>query len=228
MIRSLEEFHANLDRVRGRISAACSSSGRSPDEVTLIAVSKKIPSQVAAWAPASGQIDLGENYASELADKNAKIPGARWHFIGTLQSGTAAVVADHADVVHGVVSERAALKLARRAAAGGRRVPALIEVDLAGRGSAVQVQETASLADALDGVDGLDLVGLMTVPPAEATGEDARPYFERLRTLLEDLRRSHPPMIELSMGMSLDYEVAVAEGATMVRVGTALFGERAN
>ena len=121
---------------------------------------------------------------------------------------------------------RAAERLARRAASGGRTIPVMIEVDFAGRGTGVPAERAADAADRLSGVDGIELVGLMTLPPEPDVAEDSRPFFRRLRELLEGVSGRHPGMRELSMGMSLDYEVAVEEGATMVRVGSALFGAR--
>lgn len=228
MIGSKEGFVRNLTEVRERIHRAASAAGRDPAEVTLVAVSKRIPAEIAAWAPQAGQVDLGENYARELADKRAAIPGAVWHFIGALQTGTANLVADNADVVHGIASVRAALRAGGRASRSGKTLRCLIEVDLARRGAGAPPGSVAILADQLADAEGLAIVGLMTVPPLGATGEAARPYFEQLREMRDDVRRNHPGMVELSMGMSLDYEVAVGEGATMVRVGTALFGERAH
>ena len=152
--------------------------------------------------------------------------GARWHFIGTLQSHTAHRVADLADIVQTLASERAAVRLARRAASRGRRLDALIEVDFTGRRSGIAIEGLDAYADAVAELDGIRLCGLMTLPPQPERPDDARPFFRRLRSAAERLRERHPGVVELSMGMSLDYEVAVEEGATMIRIGTALFGPR--
>ncbi|HXF72915.1 MAG TPA: YggS family pyridoxal phosphate-dependent enzyme, partial [Actinomycetota bacterium] len=223
---SAEVLAENVARVRERIARAAERAGRDPSEVTLVGVTKEVPPEVAARAVAAGVTDLGENYVRELAAKRAAVPGARWHFIGILQSHTAHKVAELADVVETVASERAATRLARRAAARGRRLPVLIEVDLTGDRAGVAPEDLGAFADRVAGLEGVELVGLMTVPPIPGTPEDSRPYFRRLRELRDRLRARHPGAVELSMGMSLDYEVAVEEGATMVRVGTALFGPR--
>jgi len=146
--------------------------------------------------------------------------------IGTLQTSSAHHVAASADVVETLASERATRRLARRAAEAGRTLDALIEVDLAGDRSGVAPADVPRFADLVARLDGVRLVGLMTLPPIPRDAEDSRPWFLRLRMLRDALRASHPEVVELSMGMSLDYAVAIEEGATMVRVGTALFGER--
>ena len=155
------------------------------------------------------------------------MPDVRWHFIGTLQTNTAHHVAALADVVETVTGGHATERLARRAAASGRTIDALIEVDLTGERTGVLPEDAAATADRIASLEGLRLVGLMTIPPIRDGAEDARPYFVRLRELRDRIRERHPEVLELSMGMSLDYQVAVEEGATMVRVGTALFGPRA-
>jgi pyridoxal phosphate enzyme (YggS family) len=216
----------NVARVRAAIARAAERAGRDPAEVTLVGVTKTVPPELAARAVAAGVTDLGENDVRELAAKRAAVPGARWHFIGILQSHTAHRVAELADVVESVASERAAVRLARRAAARGRRIPVLVEVDLTGTRAGVPPEALTAFADRVAALEGVELVGLMTIPPVPAAAEDSRPYFRRLRELRDGLLARHPGAVELSMGMSLDYEVAVEEGATMVRVGTALFGPR--
>ena len=151
---------------------------------------------------------------------------ARWHYLGALQSNTVRHVAVLADVVETLSGERATARLARRAAQAGRTLDALIEVDLAGRGTGVPPDDLAAFARSTSSLDGLRLVGLMTLPPHDPDPEAARPWFRRLRDMRDRIREWHPEMLELSMGMSLDYRVAVEEGATMVRIGTALFGPR--
>jgi pyridoxal phosphate enzyme (YggS family) len=216
----------NLDRIRGAIAAAAARVQRQPDDVTIVAACKTVPSERLRLAASAGIAAFGENYEKDLREKARALPQVRWHYIGTLQSGTAHHVADAADVVQTVSGERATRRLARRAAATGRELEALIEVDLVGGRSGVPPEEVAGFADEVASLDGLRLVGLMTLPPVPEQPEDARPWFARLRELGERLRETHPDVLELSMGMSLDYEVAVEEGATMVRIGTALFGER--
>jgi len=226
MIESPEELRANLRDVRDAVTAAAARAGRDPADVTLIGVTKTLPARVASWAVEAGLTDLGENYVQELAEKRAAAAGARWHFIGRLQSRTANRVADLADVVHSAVPGRALERLARRAAAQGRSIPVLLQVDESGVHEGVAPDETPNAVDELGGLEGVEPVGLMSLPPQPDDPEDSRPYFRRLRSLRDDLRKRVPELRELSMGMSLDYEIAVEEGATMCRVGTALFGPR--
>jgi hypothetical protein len=194
--------------------------------VTLVAASKTVPIETIGWAREAGLTDFGENYVKELRLKAAAFPGLRWHFVGTLQSHTAHHVADLAAFVHTLAAGGGTAKLARRAVERGRVIPALIEVDFTRERTGVAPEELEDLAEQIASTEGLELAGLMTLPPIPNEPEDARPYFVHLRELGERLREGHPAAVELSMGMSLDYEVAVEEGATMVRIGTALFGER--
>jgi pyridoxal phosphate enzyme (YggS family) len=226
VIADRDQVLRNLEDVRRRIGDAADRAARDPAGVTLVAVTKTVPLEPLRWVVEAGVGALGENYVQELRQKRNEIGGATWHFIGTLQSGTARQVADHADVVQTVAGERAARRLAGRAARSGRRLDALIEVDLAGGRTGVRPEALTSFADLVAALEGIRFVGLMTMPPIPERPEDARPFFARLRALRDGIRERHPDVLELSMGMSLDYEVAVEEGATMVRVGTALFGPR--
>ena len=226
MTVSRDELLANLDDVRGGIAVAAERSGRDAAAVCLVAASKTVPPEAIRWARDAGVVDVGENYVKELRAKHAEVPGARWHFIGTLQSGSAHHVAALADVVETVTVGRASERLARRAVASGRTVDTLIEVDLTGERTGVTPEQVPAAIDLIDAFEGLRLVGLMTIPPVMSDPEDARPFFSQLRELRDRARERHPEVLELSMGMSLDYQVAVEEGATMVRVGTALFGPR--
>jgi PLP dependent protein len=225
--RSRATVLENLARIRGGIEEACARAGREPGRVVLVAAAKTVEAEAVRWVVEAGLTDVGENYVQELRTKQAEVPGVTWHFIGTLQSHTAQHVAELADVVETVVPGRGAARLGRRAAERGRRLPSLLEVDFTEEGrSGVRPEDAPAAADELSAVDGLSLVGLMTLPPLTPTAEEARPYFRRLRELRDELAHDHPDLVELSMGMSLDYQVAVEEGATMVRIGTALFGER--
>ena len=147
-------------------------------------------------------------------------------FLGTLQTNTAHHVAALADIVETLSSEHATTRLARRAAEAGRTIDALIEVDFTGERAGVHPEEAVAFADRFIDLEGIELVGLMTLPPLSSDAEGARPWFVKLRDLRDRVREKHPQVLELSMGMSLDYAVAVEEGATMVRIGTALFGPR--
>ena len=217
---------ANVAAVRRGIARACERAGRDAAGVRLVAASKTVPADLIRWAFDTGVTDFGENYVKELREKHGAAPEARWHFIGTLQTNTAHRVAALADVVETVAGGHATERLARRASAAGRTIDALIEVDFTGERTGVRPEEVAVTADVVTSLEGLRLVGLMTIPPVSERPEDARPFFVRLRQLRERIRERHPEVLELSMGMSLDYQVAVEEGATMVRVGTALFGPR--
>jgi PLP dependent protein len=226
MTATRDDVRANLDRVRRGIARACERAGREVADVRLVAASKTVAAEAIRWALEAGVTDFGENYVKELRGKQAAVPDARWHFIGTLQSSSAHHVAALADVVETLAGGRATQRLARRAAASERTIDALIEVDLTGERTGVAPEEVAATADVVASLEGLRLVGLMTIPPLTENAEDARPFFAQLRQLRDRTRERHPEVLELSMGMSLDYQVAVEEGATMVRVGTALFGPR--
>jgi hypothetical protein len=221
-----DEVIANLATIRETIGGACARSGRDPAEVTLVAAAKTVPSEVVACAVEAGVTAVGHNYVQELREMHEEVVGVRWHFIGTLQASSAHHVAALADVVETLAGEKATARLARRAHDAGRVVDALIEVDLTGGRTGVRPEQAAEFAGFVAGLEGVRLRGLMTLPPIPERAEDARPWFIRLRDLRDRLAETHPQVVELSMGMSLDYAVAVEEGATMVRIGTALFGPR--
>ncbi len=199
--------------------------------MTLIGVIKTLPSDVVAAAVALGLRDLGENRVQE-ADAHQETVGrsaVRWHMIGHLQRNKIARALEMFDVLHGVDDAELAAAIARRAAAAGRRVQVLIEVNVSGEASkfGIEPDRVTALAGEVAAHGALQLAGLMTVGAPFATPAAARPGFARLREL-RDRAAQHlgQPLPELSMGMSNDYEVAIEEGATMVRVGTALFGAR--
>ena len=174
---------ANLEAVRSNIVAACARSDRDPAEVTLVGATKSVPGEAIAVAHGAGVTDFGENYVRELRAKRPVAPDARWHFIGALQSGSAHHVAALADVVQTLAGGHATDRLARRAADAGRRLDVLIEVDYTGERSGADPDDVGSLADRVVALDGLHLIGLMTVPPIGADAEAARPTFVRLRAL---------------------------------------------
>jgi hypothetical protein len=179
------------------------------------------------WVVDAGVAAIGHNYVRELRAMHGIVPGARWHYIGALQTNTAHHVAALADAVETLAGDRATERLARRAAEAGRVLDAMIEVDFTGERSGVAPDEVGAFATRVADLEGLRLRGLMTIPPPGATAADARPWFRRLRQLRDEVRDQRSDVVDLSMGMSLDYGVAVEEGATMVRIGTALFGPRA-
>jgi hypothetical protein len=215
-----------LAAVRARIAAAARRAGRAPEEVTLVGVSKTVPLERVVAMAEAGLEDLGENHAVEMHRKAEALPNVRWHFLGKLQRGTVRHVADVASVVHSGEPGGALEALVRRVGGAGRTLDVLTQVDFAGQRQGVDPAGLETFLEELHAMAGLRAIGLMTLPPLTATPEEARPYFERLRTMRNGLVERWPALVELSMGMSGDYEVAVEEGATMVRVGTALFGRR--
>lgn len=215
--------------VRDRVSAAARRSGRDGSDVTIVAVTKTWPADVAAAALSAGVTDLGENRAQELAQKRAIVDeNARWHFVGHLQTNKVRRVAG-VTLIHSVDRFGLGEAIARRAMEMDIVQEVLLEVNVSGEASkhGVAPERMAALAEQLLGLDGLRVRGLMTVPPLPEQPESSRPYFAQLMTLRDQLQRTAPGAMELSMGMTRDFEVAVEEGATIVRVGEAIFGPRA-
>ena len=228
-----EEIPERLARVRERIADAAGRAGRRPDDVRLIAVSKTHPIDAIRAAADAGQRDFGENKVQEALQKISQSTDTRlrWHLIGHLQSNKAKKAAGAADVIHAIDSVDLLQRVDQAAAAAGRTIEALVQVDLALEDTkfGAPVSEVAGIFRAAGALPSVKLAGLMLLPPLAENPEDARPWFRRLRALRDELGASGVPadrLRELSMGMSHDFEVAIAEGATMVRVGTAIFGER--
>lgn len=217
------ELQRGIAEVRTRIDAACARAGRRPEEVRLIGVTKKVPPEMVRRAAEAGLTEFGENYVQELAQKREAAPDATWHFIGRLQGNKVQKVLDTADLVQTVEPGRAADRLATLAAEGGRSISCLVEIDFSGSRVGASPGEAETFVERLQALPGIDCRGLMTVAPL---GEDPRRSFGALRELRDRLLDRFPGVIELSMGMSEDLEAAVEEGATMVRVGTAIFGPR--
>lgn len=222
---------ANLERVRERISRATARAWRQPEEITLVAVSKTFPPEAIRAVYELGVRHFAENRIQEFEAKQPKLLSVRaaWHFIGHLQRNKArrAVYLFHR--IDGVDSLTLARTLESEAAAQEKRVPILIEVKLGDEPNKSGIAESnlAALAESIGPSSDLRLRGLMGVPPYFEDPERARPYFRKLRELKEELsRRLGFPLPVLSMGMSHDFEIAIEEGATEIRVGTALFGER--
>ncbi len=214
----------NLAAVRGRIEGALARAGaRRP--VTLVAVSKTFPPERIREAYQAGQRHFGESHVQEFERKRPRLelPGAVWHLIGHLQSNKARRAGQMFDVIETVDSARLARRLEEAAAPAARRLPVFLEVKLGEEAAKTGCaeQELPELAEQVAALPHLELRGLMTMPPYTDDPEGARPYFRRLRQWSERLG-----IAELSMGMSRDFEVAIEEGATLVRVGTAIFGER--
>jgi hypothetical protein len=214
--------------VRGRIAQAAARAGRRPEEVLLVGVSKRQPVDKLLEAHAAGVTVFGENYLQEAEGKVAALSDATWHFIGGLQGNKVKKAVSLFSCIQTVDSARLAAEISRRAAEAGRTMPLLIEVNVGGEESkgGVDPEGLPGLVEAIGKMPNLALRGLMAIPPMTGDAEGSRPYFARLRTLLASVRGVAPGMTELSMGMSDDYETAIEEGATMVRIGTALFGAR--
>ena len=219
--------------VLGRVAHAAAHAGRRPDEVTVVAAAKTFGAPVVAEAIAAGVRDIGENYVQEAIAKQGAIgmSPARWHLIGRLQRNKTTRAVEAFDWIHTLDSVALADSLGRAGERAGKTVRCLIEVNLAAEATKAGVlpERLEELATAMAGRPGMSIEGLMTIPPRVERAEESRRHFARLRELLERLSRLRLPGVqpkELSMGMSADYEVAVEEGATFVRIGTALFGAR--
>jgi hypothetical protein len=220
--------------VTARVAAACERAGRPAADVTIVAVSKTHPADAIREACAAGATDFGENYAQELAAKAAELAAGspagaplRWHFIGRLQRNKARLVAGKVALIHAVDGAELAAEIARRA--GGAVQPILLAVNLGGEATkgGIPLDAAPALARELAVVAGTSLDGLMTMPPPADDPEASRPHFLALRALRDRLAdQLGRPLPVLSMGMSHDFEVAIACGATHVRIGTAIFGSR--
>jgi len=219
-----------LREVRERMAEACRRARRAPDAVTLVAVSKTFPAERVRALYDCGQRLFGENRVQEALAKIGEAgAGPRWHLVGHLQRNKAKQAVGAFELIHSVDSEPLAAELAQRAAAANVVQPILVEVNVAGEGtkSGVAPSQAGALLDAVADLPGLKLRGLMCVPPVVALAEEARPWFARLRELRDAQEKLLGVSLpELSMGMSDDFEVAIEEGATIVRIGRALFGSR--
>jgi len=213
----------NLAEVKRRIANACVRSGRAANTVTLVAVTKVFPADYVTQAIAAGATDVGENRVQEARDKKPLVAGsARWHLIGHLQSNKAKDAVRLFDMIQTVDSLDLGQKIARAAEGAGKRQEVLLQVNVGGeeQKSGAPAADAESLARALRGIDALELRGLMTIPPI-GEPEETRRYFRQLRSMRDTLG-----LDQLSMGMTDDFEIAIEEGATIVRVGRAIFGSR--
>jgi len=226
----MDHIAANLSEVRQRITDACHRSGRETGSVELIAVSKTFPANAIREAAACGQTLFGESRQQEAEPKIGLLPGSlHWHFIGRLQKNKVRKILPLFDAVHAMDSLRLAEYTAGVAEELGLFPKVFLQVNVAGEASkgGFEPETLRDEMEALLSINRLEILGLMTIPPAE-TGEEARPWFVALRELRDDLERSFGVSLPgLSMGMSGDYEIAIEEGATHVRVGSAIFGKRA-
>ncbi|MCP4901046.1 MAG: YggS family pyridoxal phosphate-dependent enzyme [bacterium] len=224
-------FAQRLTSVNDRIERATLASDRDPSEITLIAVSKTFSAQAVSDAVRSGAVHLGENRVQEAHAKKPETPPATWHLIGPLQRNKVRPALETFDVIHTLDRPRLATRLQRLLEESwpNREVPVLIEINIANeeQKSGIPIESAEDLLRATLGCNQLRPIGLMAIPPISPDPEATRPYFHKLRLLRHQLQDSlGHPLPHLSMGMSCDFEVAIQEGATMVRVGTALFGER--
>lgn len=229
------DLESNLNSVREKIEKAAAKVGRNPSEINLVAVTKRFQPERIVEALEIGINTFGENYAQEFRDKykileeltDKKI---NWHFIGRIQKNKVKYIVGKADLIHSLDSLSVAQEIDKRAKRLGIKVPVLIEVDTGGEESkgGVSSSKLEEFLGELDELPALDVQGLMTMPPYFDDKERARPYFIKLREIRNSLITKFPGLRELSMGMSGDFEIAIEEGATIVRVGTAIFGERDN
>src|SRR5262245_38419926 len=220
----------NIDRVQKRIAAACSRAGRNPDEVTLVAVTKSQPPETVGEAARLGLTLFGEN---KIQEAKAKIPlcsgRLKWHFIGHLQTNKARDAVELFEMVQSVDSLHLADELNKRAEQAVKRLPVLLEINVVGEASKFGYRPDKLLLELeqINALPRLEIHGLMTVPPWTKYPQEVRPIFRQMRELKEECEQKlGAPLPHLSMGMSGDFEIAIEEGATMVRIGTALFGER--
>jgi PLP dependent protein len=225
----MTETASRLSWVRDRIGAACQRVGRPPADVTLVAVTKGFSADIVREALDAGATDLGENRAQELREKAIAFPAFdRWHFIGHLQTNKARLVVGSVALIHSVDRLALAEEISRRASTSGLTQDVLIEVNVSGEPSkhGVEPARAPSVAVSVAELPGVRVLGLMTMAPLSADPEASRPFFADLKALSDRIRVDLPEARQLSMGMTRDFEIGVEEGATMVRVGEAIFGPR--
>ncbi len=240
-------YESVIEAVLENMAAAAKRAGRQPDDVTLVAVTKTWPVEVLLAAYEAGMRQFGENRPEELAEKRPFLEselgtdsGIVWHYIGTLQSRKSAIIADYADLFHALDRVKIANRLSKQLGENGRSLPVLLEVNVSGEGSksgfsagawetdATQQAELRTAVQTINNLAGLQLGGLMTMAPWDAPEDEIRQVFRRTRELARWLETAVPGtnLSQLSMGMTDDYQIAIEEGATHVRVGRALFGSR--
>jgi len=227
------DLESNLKSVRERIKKAAAKAGRDSIEIKLVAVTKRVEPERIEQALALGIDTFGENYAQEFRDKYKVLEQEvdkeiKWHFIGQLQKNKVKYIVGKVELIHSLDSLSVAKEINKRAEGLEITVPVLIEVDTTGEESKGGVTPALleGFLNEFSGLSSIEVQGLMTMPPYFDNVEMARPYFIRLREFRDNLLPSFPKLIELSMGMSGDFEVAIEEGATIIRVGSAIFGER--
>lgn len=223
----------NIETIRQQINAACAKAGRDPEEVTLLAVSKTFPAESVSEAVDAGLQDVGENYVQELLQKREVLStrDIRWHFIGHLQSNKVKYIARWIHLIHAVDNVGLVGEIDKRASQAHRAMDVLIEVNTTDEQSkfGVKPEATVEFVKGLSGFQNIRVAGLMTIGPFLPDPEGSRPMFRTLRILRDEIARLNQPNVQmkhLSMGMTGDFEVAIEEGATIVRIGTAIFGKR--
>lgn len=213
------------------MEAAARRSGRDPEDIQILAVSKSFPAEAVVEVARCGHRLFGESRVQEAAEKISAViqPGLEWHLVGHLQSNKVRQAAELFDVVQSLDSERLARRLNRVCGEIGKRVSVFVQVNIGEESQkyGVDPEQTELLVDLVDQLDFLDLCGLMTIPPWDQDPERSRPYFRRLAAMRDRISRQRSrPLDQLSMGMSGDFTVAIEEGATLIRIGTAIFGGR--
>jgi len=226
----MSSITANLQAVRLRIAAAARAAGRPAESVRLVAVSKTFASEAVRQAAQAGQRDFGENYVTEGVEKIQELRalGLSWHYIGPIQSNKTRLIAEHFDWVHSIDREKIAARLSQARGPERTELQVCIQVNVSGEGSksGVSPGNLRTLAEQVSRLPRLKLRGLMAIPEPTSVQSSQRARFAQLRALRDDLNGEGLALDTLSMGMSADMDAAIAEGATMVRVGTAIFGER--
>ena len=223
---------ANLAKIREQMTATCRQCDRDPDAVRLVAIAKTKPVELIEEALAAGQTLIGESYVQELVEKTDRLgQRAEWHFVGHLQSNKAKYLVDRVTLIHSVGRLSLAKEISKQWRKADRTAEVLIQVNLGDEQSksGAAPEKTEGLVRAVAALGNIKIRGLMTLPPYCPDAEDVRPYFRQLRQLANQLAACRLPnvvMQELSMGMTHDFRVAIEEGATLIRVGTAIFGER--
>ena len=224
-----DQLEQNLELVKRRMAEACRRADRDPGSVHLVAITKTFPATVVNRAIAAGLREIGENRVQELRDKVDQVFGSvRWHLVGHLQSNKARLATRLCDVIQTVDSLSLAEKISREAVAAAKEIEVLIQVNVGAEAqkSGVAPEEVPALARSIRRLDQVRLRGLMSIPPLADEGQTRR-YFRQMRQLRDQVRGEIDELSELSMGMTDDFEMAIEEGSTMIRVGRALFGERA-
>ncbi len=226
----MSEMKQRLESVLERIEKAAKKVGRTPSEITLVAVSKNFPAEAVREAFSLGVRNFGENRAQELKDKYEKLSDiqATWHFIGRIQTNKVKYFVPIVEYVHSVWREKELTEINKRAKMVNKVMKVFLEVNVSGEETkaGVKPENLKNLLDFAKSLENIKVIGLMTMAPIAENPEEIRWVFKKLRELRDELKKDYPDVTELSMGMSGDFEVAIEEGATFVRIGTAIFGKR--